>query len=77
MCRQNFLVRFPKWIYRIGDFENAETVGLFMLEQFTDIQDWKDMQQFYESIDDLAGLEQHMNSATARGLLSPSEEWID
>lgn len=63
--------------YRVGDLENAETVGIEILGQFNDIQDWKDMQQFYESTGDSNGLKTHMENARTRGLVSRDSQWIE
>jgi len=63
--------------YRTGNYDDAETIGLFILGRYADVQDWKDMQQFYESINDREGLDSHLNQARAGGLLGQDSDWID
>lgn len=63
--------------YRVGDLESAETVGIEILAQFNDIQDWKDMQQFYESTGDSNGLNTHMENARTRGFVSRDSDWVE
>jgi tetratricopeptide (TPR) repeat protein len=63
--------------YRLGDLDAAETVGKQLLEQFDDIQDWKDMQLFYEATDNAAALQTHMENARVHGFVSRDDAWIE
>jgi len=62
--------------YRTGSLAEAEVVGLRILEEYNELQDWKDMQQFYESIGDANGLELHINNAKEQGVLGSEGQWM-
>jgi len=63
--------------FRLGELAEAEIVGLRIIEEYNELQDWKDMQQFYESIGDLEGLQGHRNNAKAKGLLNNEGRWLE
>lgn len=63
--------------FRSGDTERAEQVGLIILDQYEDIQDWKDMEQFYLATDNAVGLSQHHERATDAGILDENGNWIE
>lgn len=63
--------------YRIGDLAGADLIGQEILARFDDLQDWKDMQQFYESIGDQRSLTNHMQDARQHGYVSRDGDWIE
>ncbi|NKB32508.1 MAG: hypothetical protein GKR91_05360 [Pseudomonadales bacterium] len=63
--------------FRPGDVSQAEQVGQIILDSFEDIQDWKDMEQFYLATENEAGLQAHFERARAAGLMDEAGDWID
>lgn len=63
--------------FRSGAIERAEQVGLIILDQYEDLQDWKDMEQFYLATENATGLTQHLERAKEAGLLDENGNWND
>lgn len=74
--RRDFSNLFDAY-YQTGDYSKAESIGLTALQRFDDIQDWKDLQLFYESIDDREGLARHREKAREQGHMSRDGDWIE
>lgn len=62
--------------FRLGDFAQAEAIGLQLLRESDDIQDWKDMEQFYLATDNDSGVAAHLLAAYDKGLLDAAGNWV-
>lgn len=74
--RREYSMLFESY-YRTDNFREAELVGNLILDHYNDIQDWKDMQQFYVATGNESGLESLLSRADDLGLLNPSGEWFN
>ena len=74
--RREYSMLFESY-YRTNNIEEAEQIGMLLLEHYNDLQDWKDMQQFYEATRDDAGLESLLTRASQFGLLNENGQWLD
>lgn len=74
--RREYSMLFESY-YRTGNPERAEQIGMLLLEHYNDIQDWKDMRQFYQTTGNAAGLKSLLSRARRSGLLNQNGEWLD
>ncbi|MEQ8953120.1 MAG: hypothetical protein RL120_03235 [Gammaproteobacteria bacterium] len=60
-----------------GELLRAEAVGLAIISHFNDIQHWQDMQQFYRSTGNSAGLSELEQMARSRGIMNAAGDWLN
>ena len=65
----SLLIRQFKAYFRTGDIDCAEQVRLIILDNFPDIQSWKDMERFYVVTENGSGLISYIEKLETVGYL--------